>query len=118
MDFKKLAPKFDRADWLLWTLRRIGDIEKIEWVKLAVICAETVLHVYEEKYPDDKLPRKAIEAAIAYTEDPSEANRKATAAADAAADAAAYAAAAAAADAADAAAEREYQAQIFREIFG
>lgn len=32
----------------------------------AVDCAEHVLHIFEEKYPDDTRPRKAIEAARAY----------------------------------------------------
>jgi hypothetical protein len=32
-------------------------------VKLAIFCAERVLHIFEEKYPNDDRPRKAIEAA-------------------------------------------------------
>ena len=32
-------------------------------VLFAVLCAESVLHLFEEKYPNDDRPRKAIEAA-------------------------------------------------------
>ena len=62
----------------------------------AILCAESVLKYFEDKYPDDDRPRKAIEAAKEYL--------KTKLAAYAAADAAdaAYAAYAAA-DAADAA---------------
>ena len=87
---------------------------------MAIFSAELVLHIFEEKYPEDKRPRLAIEAAKKWLVNPS----KETAAAAAAAAAAAYAAyaaadaayAAAAADAANAAAagkdrEREFERQ-------
>jgi hypothetical protein len=98
---KQLLPKFDRADWLLWTLKRTTDSPKIFYVRCAILCAEEVIGIYEKKYPDDKRPRLAIEAAIAYANNPSEENRIAAAnAANAAYDAAyayvAYAAYAAA----------------------
>ncbi len=32
-------------------------------IQFAILCAEKVLHIYEEKYPQDNRPRKAIEAA-------------------------------------------------------
>ncbi len=60
---RTLLPKFERADWMLWTLRRATDLTKIQYVELAVICAKTVLAIYEKKYPKDDRPRKAIEAA-------------------------------------------------------
>ena len=44
-------------------------------VKWAVSCAKHVLHIFEEQYPDDKRPRKAIEAASNWIKDPSEKNR-------------------------------------------
>ena len=71
-------------------------------VLFAVLCAESVLHLFEEKYPNDDRPRNAIEAARNYigTNEYDAAN---AANAANAADAAAYAAAAYAA-AADAAA--------------
>jgi hypothetical protein len=79
----------------LWVAFRLIPKDNI---KLACAdIAESVLHIFEAKYPDDKRPRLAIEAA-----------RRGNAVADAAAyaaaaDAAAYAAANAYADAADAA---------------
>jgi len=39
-------------------------------VKFAIACAERRLHVFEEKYPADKRPRKAIEAAKAWIKNP------------------------------------------------
>jgi hypothetical protein len=71
-------------------------------VKWAVLCAESVLSIYEKNYPNDNRPRAAIDAARTWMNNPSEENRLA---AVYAAYAAAYAAgAAAAADAAYAAA--------------
>ena len=55
----------------------------------AIFAAEQVIGFFEKKYPEDKRPRKAIEAAKDYLKDPSDKNK-----------AAAYAAAYAAADAA------------------
>jgi len=70
--------------------------------QFAILCAEKVLHIFEEKYPDDSRPRKSIEAAKNYLENPTEENKKfayaaATAAAAYAAASYAYAAYAAAA---------------------
>jgi len=79
----------------------------------AISSAKSVLHIFENEYPTDDRPRKAIEAAEAYLADPSKANAARAYAAAAAARAAARAAyaaaraayvAARAADAADAAA--------------
>jgi len=67
--------------------------------------AEGVLHIYEEKYPDDNRPRKAIEAARAYQR--GEIGKDQLDAALAAAGAAAWAAAGAAAWAAAGAAARD-----------
>jgi hypothetical protein len=81
----------------VWVCVRLLDHK--QKVKFAVDCAKSVLHIFEEKYPEDKRPRLAIEAAEAWLKDPSEENRnKCINAAYAAA--AAYYAAAAAADAA------------------
>ena len=60
--------------------------------------AEQVLDIFEKKYPSDKRPRKAIEAAKNYLKNPCKETKDAAAAA-AYAYAYAYAAAAAAADA-------------------
>jgi hypothetical protein len=75
-------------------------MQRVQW---AVLCAESVLSIYESKYPNDNRPRAAIEAAKAWMNNPSEENRIVADAAYAAADAAANAAyAAAAANVADA----------------
>jgi len=55
---------------------RILDTKMIS-VKWAVACAKHVLHRFEEKYPDDKRPRKTIEAVSKWIKDPSEQNTKA-----------------------------------------
>ena len=91
-------------------------IETLKWQKrdsvaLAIYAAELCIGKFEEKYPDDKRPRQAIEAAKHWLVNPSST-------ANAAADAAAYAAYAAnaaanaayAAYAADAAAYAAYAA--------
>ena len=49
---------------------------KMILVKWTVSCAKHVLHIFEEQNPDDKKPRKAIEAAINWIKDPSEKNKK------------------------------------------
>ena len=68
--------------------------QRVAW---AIYSAEQVLHIFEDKYPNDDRPRKAIEAAKAWLKHPSDAADAANAA-----HAAAYAANAAnAANAAD-----------------
>ena len=79
-----------------------SDNERLVIIAFAILCAEAVLKIYEDEYPNNDCPRKAIEAAKEYLKNPSA--RAAAYAADAAAYAAAYAADAAA-DAADAAAD-------------
>jgi hypothetical protein len=65
------------------------------FIAFAVLCAESVLNIFETKYPNDKRPRKAIEAAKKYLKTKTPAAAHAAYAARAAADAAAAAAAAA-----------------------
>jgi hypothetical protein len=90
-------------------------------VMFAVLCAESVIKIYEDKYPGDNRPRKAIEAAKEYLKSGKNAARAARAAhaaadaahvADADARAAADAAYVAAADAAHAAADAAYAAYV------
>ena len=64
-------------------------------VRLAVYAARQVLSIYEEEYPGDDRPRRAIEAAEAYLKDPSNKTARAARAVYAAADAARAARAAA-----------------------
>ena len=47
----------------IWTLRATIESAENLLIEFACCCAEHVLHIYEEKYPEDKRPRKAIEAA-------------------------------------------------------
>ena len=61
-------------------------------IKVAIFSAELVIDIYEKKYPEDKRPRQAIEAAKAYLKKPNEANKSAANAAAYAAANAAYAA--------------------------
>jgi hypothetical protein len=83
-------------------------------IVFAILCAETVVHVYENNFPEDDRPRKAIETAKEYlnnpSEDATEAARAAVNAAYAAAGATEATEAAEAARAAYAAAEAAYAA--------
>jgi hypothetical protein len=97
---KKLAEH--RFSWANWLIVRIMSYE--QYVSYAIFAAEQVIGIYEKKYPEDKRPRKAIEAAKECLKDPSGKNKKAAYAAAGDAYAAAYTAYAAAAYAAYAAA--------------
>jgi hypothetical protein len=84
----------------IWTFRATIEPSEDLLIEFACRCAEHVLHFYEDKYPDDKRPRKAIEAARVCIIDKSSAARAAAGAAGAAAGDAARAAAGDAAGAA------------------
>ena len=83
----------------VWVVTRL--FTKEQNVLWSILCAESVLYLYEEKYPEDKRPREAIEAAKKWLKVKNDSAARA-AAADAA-DAARAARAAARAAAADAA---------------
>ncbi|MBI4708225.1 MAG: hypothetical protein HY761_09945 [Candidatus Omnitrophica bacterium] len=91
----------DRLQWANWLIVRI--MTKKQYVSYAVYSAEQVIDIYEKKYPEDKRPRNAIEAAKKCIENPSEENKKAAASAATSAHAAAAAHAAYSASAASAA---------------
>jgi len=97
----------DKLRWANWLIVRLMNHKK--QIKYAIFVAEQVIDIYEKKYPNDKRPRNAIEAAKKYLENPSEEKKKAAYAAayDAAnvATNAAYVAVYVAADAANAAAD-------------
>jgi hypothetical protein len=103
----------DKQCWSEMRVVRAYEWTKTDSVAMAIYAAELVIGTYEKKYPDDKRPRQAIEAARAWLENPSEENRSAADAARAAAYAAyaAYAAAYAAYAAADAADAAAYAAR-------
>ena len=95
-----------RLDWANWLIVRVMD--RPQKLAYAIFAAEQVIDIFEKKYPNNKAPREAIEAAKAVLENDTQENRdiaaiKRRAAADA------YAAAAAA-DAADAAAAADADA--------
>lgn len=94
-----LRDTLDKSEciYFRWLATRLMDKSKcVEW---AIFCAEQVLYIFEEKYPNDFRPRESIQATKKYLSDPSEENRiKLRIAAYAAADA--YDAAVYAADAA------------------
>jgi len=104
-DGKKVVEKLiseNKLQWANWLIVRI--MNRKQYLSYAIFAAEQVIDIFEKKYPNDKRPRMAIEAAKKVLENDTAENRVAAyAAAD---DAAAYADAAAAyaADAATAAA--------------
>ena len=77
---------------------------KLITVRFAVACARHTLDKFEVKYPEDKRPREALDAAEAWVKDPSEANRSAAWSAARSAASAAESAAWSAASAAESAA--------------
>jgi len=82
-----------RYDWANWFIVRVMEYQ--DYVAYGVFAAEQVLPIFEEAYPDDKRPRKAIEVAKRCIKNPSEKNKEAARAAWVAAEAAAEAARAA-----------------------
>ncbi len=63
--------KFIEYDKLAWAnLFIIKFLNKINRVKYAVYAAEQVIDIYEKEHPNDKRPRKAIEAAKIYINNP------------------------------------------------
>jgi hypothetical protein len=92
----------EKLDWANWTICRV--FNKKQKVMYAIFAAEQVIDIFAKKYPDDKRPRLAIEAAKNYLKNPSTKTKNAAAAA-ADAYATAYAATADAAAAAAAAAD-------------
>src|SRR3990167_1654509 len=108
---RKLALK-NHWPWANWLIVRV--MTRPQYLAYAIFAAEQVIEIFEKKYPKDKRPREAIEAAKAFLKNDTHKNRVAAgaaagAAADAYSDADAAAGAAgaagAAADAADAAAD-------------
>ena len=65
----------DHWDYANWLLPRLMSYKG--YVSYAVYAAKLVLPIWEKKYPDDKRPRKAIEAAKRCIDDPSKKNKEA-----------------------------------------
>jgi len=92
----------------IWVITKL--FTKEQNVKFSILCSESVLHIFESKYPEDNRPRLAIEAAKTWLNDPSEVNRLAARSAAYAAWSAAWSAAYYAANAARSAANAAYAA--------
>ena len=80
-------------DWAYWILTKLLNTKQNQ--QLAVFSAQQVLPIFEKKYPTDKRPRLAIEAAKNVLKNDTKKNRAAAWAAAGAAWAAAWAATAA-----------------------
>ena len=74
------AKKYIWANWFIVRVMTYHD-----YVSYAVFAAENVIDIYEKKYPEDKRPREAIEAAKKCIKNPTEENKAAAKAAAAAA---------------------------------
>lgn len=68
----KIIESSDKLTCERMTIKRAWKWDKIASVRMATISARMVLGIYEEKYPDDSRPRKAIEAAEDYIKNPAE----------------------------------------------
>ena len=64
---KKLLVE-DKWEWANWTFVRL--MTHKQKVQYAVFAAEQVIKIFEDKYPDDDRPRKAIEAAKKWIKNP------------------------------------------------
>ena len=69
----------NKLDWNNWLLSKLFTHENC--IKYAIYSAELVLHIFEDKYPDDKRPRLAIKAAKKYLKTPTKKNKEAAGAA-------------------------------------
>lgn len=66
VDLKHILDTLGVVD-AIWALRCVKDMDK-EIRLFACECAESVLPIYEERFPSNKIPRKAIEASRGYAE--------------------------------------------------
>ena len=69
--------KENQLNWANWTICRVFDYK--QRVQSAVFAAESCIDIFEKRYPDNKKPRQAIEAAKKYIDNPSEENKVAAA---------------------------------------
>jgi len=90
----------EKLDWTNWLICRLFPTRKMK-VQYAIFAARQVLDIWEAKYPNDKRPRLAIEAAEVCLKSPTTKNKSACSVAYRAA----YSAASAADSSADSAAE-------------
>ena len=100
----RAAKTEEEFNYCVWLIQRI--FNKKQSVPFSIFCAEKVLYFWEEKYPEDTRPHKAIEAAKKYISTPCKKTKEAAYAASRAASEASFASAASAAAAAAANASR------------
>ena len=56
----------------VWVFAKIAD--KSQLSRWSYFCAESVLHIFETKYPNDNRPRQALDATLKYINEPTDAN--------------------------------------------
>src|ERR1700761_6552687 len=69
----------ERSDWMLWIIDRKCPLTQGLAVRLAIKFADKQLHEFEKAYPSDKRPREALNAAMAWVDNPCEETRNAAA---------------------------------------
>ena len=62
----------EHLDWAKWIIARL--LDKENKIRYAIYAATQVIHLYEDKYPGDDRPKKAIQAAKNYLKNPSDEN--------------------------------------------
>lgn len=71
--FLKLLVKDDHWQWANWGIVRI--MTRPQYLRYAIYSAEQVIGIYEKKYPFNKAPREAIDAAKDVLENDTQKNR-------------------------------------------
>lgn len=61
-----------RSDWATWLF--VNLMTDKQRIRIAIFSTKQILHVFEEKYPEDNRPQLAIEIAENYLVDPSKKN--------------------------------------------
>lgn len=56
----------------VWVFVKIAN--KSQLSRWSHLCAESVLHIFETKYPNDNRPRQALDATLKYINEPTDAN--------------------------------------------
>ena len=70
IQFIKELMTANKLNWANWLIVRVMNYN--QYVAYAIFAAEQVIDLYEKKYPEDKRPRQAIEAARRCLNSPSE----------------------------------------------
>src|SRR3990167_844207 len=72
---RKMTDRRYRLDWANWLIARV--MTRPQYLAYAIYAAEQVIDIFEKKYPDDKRPREAIEAAKMVLKNDTKKNRAA-----------------------------------------